>query len=85
MVWRRRMRVFKTKPFARFANREGIADEELYEAVYQAERGLIDADLGRRDQTALGARRTGQVRRISEHPAPPSGLEAVLCLRFCQE
>lgn len=43
---RRRMRVFKTKPFARFANREGIADGELCEAVYQAERGLIDADLG---------------------------------------
>ncbi len=40
------MRVFKTKPFARFANRQGIADEELCEAVYQAQRGLIDADLG---------------------------------------
>jgi hypothetical protein len=40
------MRVFKTKPFARFASREGITDEELCEAVYQAERGLIDADLG---------------------------------------
>jgi hypothetical protein len=36
----------KTKPFARFAGREGIADEELCEAVSQAERGLIDADLG---------------------------------------
>jgi len=40
------MRVFKTKPFTRFASREGITDEELCEAVYQAERGLIDADLG---------------------------------------
>jgi hypothetical protein len=40
------MRVFKTKPFARFASREGITDEELCEAVCQAERGLIDADLG---------------------------------------
>jgi hypothetical protein len=40
------MRVFKTKPFARFTSREGITDEELCEAVYQAERGLIDADLG---------------------------------------
>jgi hypothetical protein len=40
------MRVFKTKPFARFASHEGITDEELCEAVYQAERGLIDADLG---------------------------------------
>ena len=40
------MRIFKTKPFARFASREGIADEELCEAAYRAERGLIDADLG---------------------------------------
>lgn len=28
------------------ASREGITDEELCEAVYQAERRLIDADLG---------------------------------------
>src|SRR3990172_2157019 len=40
------MRVFKTKPFARFASREGVADEEFCEAVRQAERGLIDADVG---------------------------------------
>jgi hypothetical protein len=40
------MRVFKTKPFARFASREGLADQELCEAVRRAERGLIDADLG---------------------------------------
>jgi hypothetical protein len=40
------MRVFKTKPFARFASREEIADEELCEAACRAERGLIDADLG---------------------------------------
>ena len=33
--------------FARFANREGIADEEFREAVSRAERGLVDADLGR--------------------------------------
>lgn len=40
------MRVFKTKSFVRFASHEGIADEELCQAVSQAERGLIDADLG---------------------------------------
>jgi len=40
------MRVFKTKPFARFASREGIADAALCEAVRRAEAGLIDADLG---------------------------------------
>lgn len=40
------MRVFKTKPFSRFANREGIAEEELCGAIRQAEKGLVDADLG---------------------------------------
>lgn len=40
------MRVFKTKPFARFAGHEGIDDAALCEAVQRAEKGLIDADLG---------------------------------------
>ncbi|MEQ9643743.1 MAG: type II toxin-antitoxin system RelE/ParE family toxin [Alphaproteobacteria bacterium] len=40
------MRVFKTKPFARFANAERIADAALLDAVRRAEAGLIDADLG---------------------------------------
>ena len=40
------MRVFKTKPFARFASHERIADDELLKAVERATRGLIDADLG---------------------------------------
>jgi len=40
------MRAFKTKWFARFARREGIADSSLLEAIERAERGLIDADLG---------------------------------------
>jgi hypothetical protein len=40
------MRVFKTKPFARFADHEAIADADLCDAVRRAERGLIDADLG---------------------------------------
>ena len=40
------MRVFKTKPFTRFASHERIADDELLEAVDRATRGLIDADLG---------------------------------------
>jgi hypothetical protein len=39
------MRIFKTKWFARFARREGIADESLREAINRAERGIIDADL----------------------------------------
>ncbi|MFW6027363.1 MAG: type II toxin-antitoxin system RelE/ParE family toxin [bacterium] len=40
------MRVFKTKPFARFAKREGIDDATLCDAVRRAEKGLVDADLG---------------------------------------
>ena len=40
------MRTSKTKPFARFASREGIADEALCDAVERTGKGLIDADLG---------------------------------------
>lgn len=40
------MRVFKTKPFTRFADHEGIDDAMLCDAVRRAEDGLIDADLG---------------------------------------
>lgn len=40
------MRVFKSKPFARFAVKEGIADAVLRDAIRRAEAGLVDADLG---------------------------------------
>lgn len=40
------LRVFKNKPFARFARRSGISDIDLCKAVTNAELGLIDADLG---------------------------------------
>jgi len=40
------MRVFKTKPFTRFASHEGIVDTELCDAIRRAENGLADADLG---------------------------------------
>ena len=40
------MPTYKTKIFARFARREGLADTDLIEAIEQAERGLVDADLG---------------------------------------
>ncbi len=39
-------RIFKTKPFARFADHERIPDLDLCEAIRRAEKGLIDADLG---------------------------------------
>jgi len=40
------MRVFKTKPFARFADHEGIEDADLCNGIRRAEQGSIDADLG---------------------------------------
>ena len=40
------MRVFKNKPFERYARKAGIGDKSLRLAVENAERGLIDADLG---------------------------------------
>jgi len=40
------MRVFKSKPFARFTVKEGIDDALLCEAVRRADGGLVDADLG---------------------------------------
>ena len=40
------MQSFKTKAFARFADRERLEDAALCEAVRRARRGLIDADLG---------------------------------------
>jgi hypothetical protein len=40
------VRVFKNKPFTRFARRARLPDSALREAIANAERGLIDADLG---------------------------------------
>ncbi len=40
------MRIFKTKWFDEFADKNGIHDGMLVEAVERAEKGLIDADLG---------------------------------------
>lgn len=40
------MRIFANRWFARFADKQNIGDDDLREAVYRAERGLIDADLG---------------------------------------
>ena len=44
---RGRLRIWKTKSFARFARKSGLDDEQLCKAVADVERGLIDADLGR--------------------------------------
>ena len=41
-----RVRIFKSKPFARFARKARIEDTVLCEAVAAVEKGQIDADLG---------------------------------------
>ncbi len=40
------MRIFKNKWFVRFAQQNGIEDTVLCDAIANAEKGLIDADLG---------------------------------------
>ena len=39
------MRIFKSRPFTRFAIKSGISDAALCKAIMDAEQGLIDADL----------------------------------------
>lgn len=41
-----RTRIYKNRWFAKFASREAISDATLVAAIAQADRGLIDADLG---------------------------------------
>jgi hypothetical protein len=41
-----RVRIYRSRWFQRFAEKAGIADAVLCEAVARAERGQIDADLG---------------------------------------
>lgn len=40
------MKVFKNAWFGRFARKENISAEVLWDAVDRAEKGLVDADLG---------------------------------------
>jgi hypothetical protein len=40
------VRIFRNKAFTRFAKKAGIGDAMLCEAIFEAERGLIAADLG---------------------------------------
>lgn len=40
------MRIFRNKPFSRFARKAGFSDADLAEAVERVSQGLVDADLG---------------------------------------
>ncbi len=46
MTGKQQTRIYKNRWFAKFASREGITDATLVAAIDQANRGLIDADLG---------------------------------------
>ena len=46
MTGKQQTRIYKNRWFAKFASREGISDATLVEAIEQANRGLLDADLG---------------------------------------
>jgi hypothetical protein len=41
------MRAYLTRSFHREASKDGVTDEDCREAIRKAERGLIDADLGK--------------------------------------
>lgn len=62
------MRVFKNAWFSRFARKEQISDQALWEAVDRAEQGLIDADLGggviKQRIARTGAGRSGGYRSL---------------------
>jgi hypothetical protein len=40
------MRVFKNRSFHRWADKEGLTDAGLWQAIREIERGLVDASLG---------------------------------------
>ena len=62
------MRIFKNKAFNKWAEKEGLSDDALRTAVYEIERGLIDADLGghvMKKRVAVGGRgKRGGVRTL---------------------
>ena len=62
------MQTFKTKAFARFADREGLEDAALREAVRRAGEGLIDARVGggviKQRIARRGGGRSGEFRTI---------------------
>jgi hypothetical protein len=65
-----RVRIFRNKPFMRFARRARITDAELCEAVSSIERGLIDADLGGGVIKQRIARKGGRKVRRLRRPDP---------------
>jgi hypothetical protein len=65
---KKQMRVFKNKPFARFARKNEVSDRELCASIQDANRGLVDADLGggviKRRVARRGAGKSGGFRTM---------------------
>lgn len=79
------MRVYKTKPFARFQRRERISDETLCTALADAEAGLIEADLGagliKQRVARAGAGKRGGYRTVIAYR---KGTRAIFLLGFAK-
>jgi hypothetical protein len=62
------VRIFKNKWFSRFAQKEGITDDQLKDIVNDLEKGLWDADLGsgvyKKRVARLGEGKSGGYRTI---------------------
>ena len=69
------MRLFAAKAFSRFQRRERITDQQLCLAIRDAERGLVDADLGG-EIFKLRVARTGQGKR--------GGFRIIIAYRVCE-
>ena len=72
--------------FARFALKERLDDERLYEAITRAEQGVVDADLGG-DLIKQRVARPGQGKRGAYRTviAYRTARRSVFPLRLCQE
>jgi hypothetical protein len=68
-----RVRIFRNKPFTRFARRSRLTDADLCEAVSNIERGLVDADLGGGVIKQRIARKGGRKIRWLPRPDPAEG------------
>ena len=80
------LRIFKNKSFARFARKARLADANLCEAIRNAERGLVDADLGGGVIKQRIARSGGGKSGGFLHIYSVSGtLAGILRPRVCQE
>lgn len=60
----KKLKIFKIKPFNKWAKKSGLSDESLRNAVNEIEQGLIDANLGgnlykKRVAASTGGKRGG--------------------------